>query len=1151
MRLRWASARAFAGNRSIIRNGFRTSGTVRVKARIASIFTQLVNFCWSFFKWSLLLTCVGAVAVGGYLYFKLDDEIRRQVELRFAKHYKDFVVKVGSARFDPERGIAVDDFSLTPKGAAGEAGPILTIDELYLSGKMRVEQLVLNQLQISDILVRKAKLRMVREADGAWNTGTLFPLPHFSDDYPRISIEDASATVQYTANAQSKPWLLQGINLQLTPIGPDPQQPKSAVQFQIAGNANGLPARELRIDGRLGPADGFLNAAVTVAGLDISQKLIATLPESVTAKLAGTEVSGQADIRLTLLRRNRHAATGWAAAFRVDHGRFFRAPLPEPLTDVLLEGEADSQKLAIKQMSGRFGSANFAIAVNRAGWAGGAPLALTAKITGYTLTEQLQNTLPESQARIWQRFRPLGPVDADVRLTFDGTNWKPLVTAQCRGISLTDMEKFPYKVEQTTGPVVYRAAENGSPDRLTLDLTGAGGGRPIRVVANLTHLAPEDPQGPTMGEGVAGKRDVPAPVLPQSGAYAAGYRGVRFARGERVRPVHPVGFVEVSGTDIPLHEQLVVALPKKASDLVRDLHGQGLIDFCFHAEWKDLSQAQCEVRQDIRLKDCRVQYGPFPYPLQRVQGLVTERNGVWALSEFEAHGSNDSAIVRCHGGVKPHDSGCEADLVFEATNVPLDDNLRRALTPAGQQAWTELAPQGNLDFIAHITRQPHELEPNVEVTLKPRGRSVSIELRSFPYKLDEVEGVATYRRGRVDWQNIVAHHDRSVYTVGSGSWQTAADGGWQCNLNGVNIDRVSTSRDLIAAIPPGLQTVLDRLQPSGAIGLYNGNFAFVKSPQSQALGAAWDVSLECQQTSLQCSLPLRGINGGVRIVGRSDGRNAFVSGKFALDTVLCKDVQLTNVRGPFWADATHFLAGEPACKQQNLPEQTRVIADAYGGSLATNIEFVHDANAGYNIDMRLGGANLGRFANERLGGPNDLNGTLSGKVVISGTGTTMQTMRGSGELHVVDANIYQLPVLVAMLKVLRNRTPDTTAFNRCDLKFAIQGEHVHFEQLNLLGDAVSLYGNGDTDLSRRLDLVFYTLVGPVDLPIPGWKTLAGHVSQQGLQLKVVGTLDDPKIERRALPAVNDMLDQMQADFQGGGAAASSSTAGRGAKSPAR
>jgi hypothetical protein len=252
---------------------------------------------------------------------------------------------------------------------------------------------------------------------------------------------------------------------------------------------------------------------------------------------------------------------------------------------------------------------------------------------------------------------------------------------------------------------------------------------------------------------------------------------------------------------------------------------------------------------------------------------------------------------------------------------------------------------------------------------------------------------------------------------------------------------------------------------------------------------------------------------------------------------------LTNVRGPFWADATHCLIGEPACLQQGQ-QPRRLVADAYGGTLATNVELVHEPNPNYKIDVRLGGANLGRFASERIGGPNEMNGTLSGKFAVTGTGTSMQTLRGDGELHVVDANIYQLPVLVAMLKVLRNRTPDSTAFNRCDMQFGIQGEHIHFQQINLLGDAVSLYGNGETDLNRKLDLVFYTLIGPADLPIPLMKTIAGHLSQQVLQLKVVGTLNEPKIERKALPAANDMLKQIQSNIHDGAATMTPSTASR-------
>ncbi|HEX3600964.1 MAG TPA: AsmA-like C-terminal region-containing protein [Lacipirellulaceae bacterium] len=1100
----------------------------------------MVNFCWSLLKWCLLLTVVSALAVGGYLYFKLDDEIRRQVEMRFANHYGNFNVSIGSARFDAERGIAIDNLCLTPKTIDGStAAPILSIDEMYLAGNLRIEQLVTNQLQIADVVIRHAKLRMVRDADGQWNSAALFPLPHFSDQSPKITIEDASATVACSAEAESKPWTLQGVNLKLSPLPLAGGQPSTATHYHIEGSASCLPARDLSITGQLGGGDGLLDIAVVANGLDISPALCANLPAAATTRIGTAGISGQANVTLHLNRANSTAPLNWSTEFLVDRGRLDHESLPEALTDVSLEGFANPQQIVIKRMTAKCGSASVTMAMNRAGWAPGAPLAISAKVNGFQLSERLQMKLPESQARIWQRFRPIGAVDADVRLTFDGTQWKPVITATCHSISITDTEKFPYLVEQTSGQVTYHPAENGKADELHLDLTGVGGGRPIKIVAELKHLVADDARGPAMGEGVADD-EVPPPV----GSHAAGYRGIHYVRGTASGPSHPLGYVEVSGDDIPLHTQLIDALPAKAKELVQSLQGQGTIDFRFRAEWKDLAQRQAEVTQDIRLKDCRVRFAHFPLPLQHVQGLVTERNSQWMLNDIEARGNNDSTIVKCRGGVVPHDSGCEADITVEATKVPLDENFQAALAPGrpqALQAWEELRPRGSIDFTAHVTRQPNDLDPNVEIALRPCGHTVSIEPKRFAYRLEDLDGVVTYKHGQVEWQKVSAHHDRSTYSIGSGVWQVAADGGWQCNLANVNVDRLSISRDLQAALPPAAQAVVDKLQPSGTIDLSKGSFSFVKPAQSQVVAATWDVNLECQQAAIQGAVPLQGITGGIHLVGRTDGRAAYSAGDLALDSVLCKEVQLTNVRGPFWADATHCLIGEPACQQQNQPLK-RLIADVYGGTVSTNVELVHDTSPSYKIDMRIGGANLARFANERLGSAKDMNGTVSGTLAVSGTGTSTQTLRGGGELHVVDANIYELPVLVAMLKLLSNRPPDTTAFNRCDMKFNINGEHVEFEHLNLTGDAMSLYGQGEGDLNRKLDLTFYTLIGPADLPIPILKTMWGHVSQQGFQLKVVGTLDDPKVKKEPFPAVAERLSQLQSEFQQGPANITPSTA---------
>ena len=102
--------------------------------------------------------------------------------------------------------------------------------------------------------------------------------------------------------------------------------------------------------------------------------------------------------------------------------------------------------------------ASVMLAMNRSGWGPTAPLAISAKVVGFQLSERLQATLPESHARIWQRFRPIGPVDAEVRLTFDGDELetgaqRPLAAASRSRIR----RSFPISLEQTTGQVTYRA----------------------------------------------------------------------------------------------------------------------------------------------------------------------------------------------------------------------------------------------------------------------------------------------------------------------------------------------------------------------------------------------------------------------------------------------------------------------------------------------------------------------------------------------------------------------------------------------------------------------------------------------------------------------------------------------------------------------
>ncbi len=1089
--------------------------------RTVAIFTRLVNFCWVIFQWGLFLAVGAALVVGGYLYFWLDDEILRQVQHRLASHYQGMRVHVGSARFEQDRGIAVSDISLTPPQDSAESAPLISIEEMYLAGKIRMEELISGEPAVERIIIRRARLHAVRQKNGSWNVATLLPLPRFSDQRPEIKIEHATIVFEDSFQATPSAISLQDANLTLTPIQAD--GPKVALsRYRIVGSVTGIPARELRFDGEVGIEDGSLDVAVTVAGLEVTRELLASLPGLQPLLPTGAEASARADMQLNVKRKAAGATLEWTGALNIDRGRLAHPLLPEPLTDVEMAVLFDSNRLLIQRLTGKCGPARVTLACERAGWTTNAPLALAAKIVGLSVDERAKAALPESLARVWQRFRPAGIVDVNVRATFDGRQWHPQLSAECRGISLTDNEKFPYRLEQAQGKLQYEPASSTGPDKLQMNLVGIGGGRPVRVAADLAQLVPTEIEGEAIGSGLAGAIEVDPPD-PQT----SGYRGTVGGRTDRKR--HPVGWVEISGSDIPLHEQLLAALPEKGELLVRALRPQGEIDFQFRAEWTDPFQPRADVTKNIRLKNCAIQYVPFPYPLHNVNGLVSERNGHWTLQDIQGLGGDETTVVICRGTSTPIADGCHVDLNFRANNVQLDDNLKRALEPPAQRAWDELQPQGRIDLTAHVVHETGRPKPTVVVTLQPRERTVSIQPLKFPYRFEQVEGAAKFEAGRVELSDIRARHDRVDYSAASGTWQPRTDGGWQLDLRGVNADRFMPygDRDLLVALPPTLQSIVERLQPSGTMSVVNSSLSFAKSPQSERLTAAWDVNLDCHQAAIQGGVPLQSVTGGIQLRGRFDAQAAYTFGELKLDSVIWRDMQFTNVRGPLWIDRQSCLFGDPASAKLALPAR-KVTADTYGGSLTANAELQHVGSPNYKLELALGGVSLARFANERLGGPSELNGNVSGRLLLAGTGRSVQTLNGNGELHVVDANIYELPVLMRLLKVLTNRPPTTTAFNRCDMQFAIQGDHVHFQQLNLLGDAVSLYGKGETNFDQELDLVFYTLIGPADLPIPLWRSIAGQVSQQGLQLKVVGNWDDPDVQRKAFPAVNDMIQQIQA-----------------------
>ncbi len=183
----------------------------------------------------------------------------------------------------------------------------------------------------------------------------------------------------------------------------------------------------------------------------------------------------------------------------------------------------------------------------------------------------------------------------------------------------------------------------------------------------------------------------------------------------------------------------------------------------------------------------------------------------------------------------------------------------------------------------------------------------------------------------------------------------------------------------------------------------------------------------------------------------------------------------------------------------------------------------------FSLQANLAQANLGRLAREASVGRQNISGRADGYLKLSGSSQGVRDLKGAGNVRLRDANIYELPVMLSLLKMLSLKEPDLTAFTTSDVEFAINGEHgqVYFPRIDLNGDALSLSGRGSMGFDRQLALEFRPQLGSSRTKVPILSSLLRTASGEIVELYVDGTTDQPHVHREPLPSIRQALENLQ------------------------
>ena len=1022
-----------------------------------------------------------------YLYQRVDEEIRCRVEEKFAGHYASLKVKVRSAELLEGEGIKIRGVTILEPGAKGPRAELLSLDEVFLVCQADLNELVSGEPEISRVVLRNLVLPVTRRPDGSWSTSKLLPLPVFGKHPPEVVIENATIEIFDPLANPTRLVTFRDVNLKLDPPQPGPLDGSGQSQApglrKFAGTLSGDFLRQVEVKGVFDPDSFAWTVSGSAQGLEVSPEIRESLPPDWATKLSALgSLRGlaQLDEFRVSCDPDVESPLSFDVSGKLTRGRIDEQRLGRSLTDVNLDFRLNNNGLVVQNMSADSGQTNLVVrSFYMDGFDPSGFRWLDAEARDLELNPQLLEVLPESFREHWDKYDPAGRVNVAVKLGYDGQTWNPDVTVDCRDVSFAHV-KFPYRLQHARGVVTLKNDTASGDLALSLDLTAYSGSQPVDVWGDAYHLTSD-----------------------------------------------PLFSFKAKGKMLPLDETLLRAIPGKSQLVVRSLDPDGFLDFFLHLERKQPGQRMGSYL-NVTLHNCRLQYDQFPYPLNNIHGTLEMIDNHWDFRDLV--GTNGTGQVFCNGELDSIPGGSRWELRFRGENVHLEEELRDSLAgPNVRQLWNDLKLQGRVDFDAKVSYSTEQGRPSVFFRAEPRGDTASIEPVWWPYRLANLQGTVVYNDGQVTIEQLKAEHGPTKLSAAV-NCGLSPDGSWHLRLDRLFVDQLRFDNVLTEALPEQLKKAVVQLSPGGQVNL-GGSVDFARGGQpTDPVTSKWNLGIDFHQGSMDVGVELENVTGGVTLAGSYDGEKLRCRGELDVDTLTYRGVQLTYVEGPLEIFNDRVLLGATVDPPPNeLPKSIK--GRLFDGMISTDGQVLLGTVPQYHLHALLSQADLAEGAKQLTPERQNLKGKVWAGVELNGAGENLNSLRGRGSIHLREADIYELPVMIALLKVFTNHQPDRKAFSTSDIDFHIQGGHIYLTDISFDGDAISLEGSGDMDFESRIRLTFRAMLGNGKWQVPGLREVLGRAGQQIMVIHIGGTLQNPEKRNEPFPGLHQVLQRLREELQ--------------------
>jgi hypothetical protein len=224
-------------------------------------------------------------------------------------------------------------------------------------------------------------------------------------------------------------------------------------------------------------------------------------------------------------------------------------------------------------------------------------------------------------------------------------------------------------------------------------------------------------------------------------------------------------------------------------------------------------------------------------------------------------------------------------------------------------------------------------------------------------------------------------------------------------------------------------------------------------------------------------------------------------------------------------------------RQPDVLQIPAIRGKLYGGDIGGEAWVVLDSPTRYAINLNAARVSLNEVAKRyQLPPKAHLEGFATAQLYLANRydeRTGQPVLHGSGTIDVPNGKLLNLPVLLNLIKVVKLRVPDETGFEEAHALFYIRGNRLRFGSLDLIGNAVSLAGEGEMNSDGTdVNFEFYPVWSKVRemFALPGeWSA----ISKKFLKIRVTGELDNLDYKAEPVPGIVDPVKRLMSRMKKG------------------